>query len=287
MGYIKTTADLAGEEINLFYQDWGTGQPVVFIHGWPLSHEMWEYQLAELPKYGFRCIAYDRRGFGKSDKPWSGYDYDTLASDLNSLLQKLDLNHVTLVGFSMGGGEVVRYISKYGTSRIAKAILISSVAPYLLKTDDNPDGVDQEAFDGFVENLEDDRPEFLSTFGKQFYGVNFISKPVSKSILEWNQMLALQGSPQATTACIRAFSETDFRSEMHALNAIPTLIIHGSSDSTVPIEPTGNQAADLVPNAQYIVYDGAPHGLFYTEKEKLNTDLIQFINQKTEAGAML
>lgn len=287
MGYIKTSADLAGEEINLFYQDWGTGQPVVFIHGWPLSHEMWEYQLVELPKYGFRCIAYDRRGFGKSDKPWSGYDYDTLASDLNSLLEKLDLNHVTLVGFSMGGGEVVRYISKYGTSRIAKAILISSVAPYLLKTDDNPDGVDKEAFDGFVKNIEDDRPEFLNTFGKQFYGVNLISKPVSKSILEWNQMLALQGSPQATTACIRSFSETDFRSEMHALNAIPTLIIHGSSDSTVPIEPTGNQAADLVPNAQYIVYDGAPHGLFYTEKGKLNTDLLQFINQKTEAGAML
>src|SRR5688500_5984743 len=175
MSYIKSASG-----VNLFYEDWGTGQPVVLIHGWPLSHEMWEAQLTELPQQGLRCIAYDRRGFGKSSKPWQGYDYDTLADDLKAVLDELDLNDVTLVGFSMGGGEVVRYLSKYGSARVSKAVLLGAVTPFLLKTSDNANGAPQEVFDGMIEKIREDRPAFLADFGKQFFGVNLLSHPVSQ-----------------------------------------------------------------------------------------------------------
>lgn len=274
MSYIQSNA--SASPVSLFYSDYGTGKPVVFIHGWPLSHEMWEYQLNELPKHGYRCIAYDRRGFGKSTKPWSGYDYTTLAGDLKAVLDELNLNDVTLVGFSMGGGEVVRYCSLFGCARIAKVVLVSSVAPYLLKTDDNPDGVPKEMFVQFAGKIKEDRADFLATFGKIFYGVTLISHPVSQAMLDWNQMLAMLGSPKATLDCMESFSSTDFRREMDRIT-VPALVIHGDADKTVPIEPTGKQAARLIPNATYKVYEGAPHGLFYTEKEKLNADLLAFI----------
>ncbi len=276
MSFIKTTPDNAGKSVQLFYEDYGYGKPVVLIHGWPLNHEMWEYQLAELPKNGIRCIAYDRRGFGKSDRPWGKYDYDTLADDLKELLDQLDLKEVTLVGFSMGGGEIARYIGKYGTNRLAKVVLISAVTPFMLKTDDNPEGVDKSVFDGMVEGLLEDRPAFLAKFAKQFYGVGLLNNPVSQPLLDWNQMLCLMSSPKATTDCVRSFSETDFRGDLQKIN-VPVLIIHGDADKTVPIAVSGNRTAAMLPDATYLVYPDAPHGLFITDKERLNMDLINFI----------
>ncbi|MGI4803209.1 MAG: alpha/beta fold hydrolase [Janthinobacterium lividum] len=264
--------------VKIFYQDLGQGKPVVLIHGWPITSDSWEYQLNELPAHGLRVIAYDRRGFGKSDKPWGNYDYDTLASDLNALLEELDLHEVTLVGFSMGGGEVIRYLTNYGSSRIAKIALVSSIIPFILKTDDNPEGVQQAQFDEFEEQLRDDRPKFLATFGKQFYGDSLLSPSVSSQMLDWTQMMALTGSGKATLECLKAFSTTDFRSELSAVK-IPALIIHGDDDKTVPIKTAGEQAARLLPDADFKVYDGAPHGLLITEKEKLTADLINFITQ--------
>jgi len=276
MKFIESASDTNDNPVKLFVQDIGQGKPVVFISGWPLSSEMWEYQFNVLPKHFIRCIGYDRRGFGKSDKPWDGYDYDTLASDLHAVLEELDLYDVTLVGFSMGGGEVVRYIAKYGDKRIAKIALISSVVPFMLQTDTNPDGLPKETFDGFVEKCEDDRPKFMAEFAKSFYGNSFLNAQVSDEILAWHNMLALQASGRATSRCIRSFSETDFRADLAQIK-VPVLIIHGDADKTVPIEVSGQKTSELLPAAQYIVYEGAPHGLFITEKEKLNKDLINFI----------
>lgn len=262
--------------VNIYYEDWGSGDPVILIHGWPVSHEMWEYQLNELPKHGIRVIAYDRRGFGKSDKPWDGYDYDTMAGDLKALIEELDLDKVTLVGFSMGGGEVARYLSLHGDERIIKAVLVSSIVPYMLQTDSNTNGVPHAMFDEFEEKLTVDRPAFLAAFGKQFFGVSLLSNPVSQPILDWMQMLALHGSLRATVQCMRAFAETDFREDVKRIN-IPTLIIHGDADQTVPIVLTSQQAANDIANAEFIIYEGEPHGLFITQKERLTRDLLQFI----------
>ncbi len=275
MPYIISSTTSA-KPVNIFYQDWGNGNPVILIHGWPVSHEMWEYQMNILPKNGIRVIAYDRRGFGKSDKPWDGYDYDTLAADLKALIDELELDNVTLVGFSMGGGEVARYLSLYGSNRIKKAVFVSAVVPFLLQTDNNPNGVPHEAFDGMEEKLMLDRPDFLAAFGRQFFGVTFLDNPVSQPILDWMQMLALHGSLHATVACMRAFSSTDFRQDILKIS-IPTLIIHGDEDQTVPIELTSNQTANTILNAKYIVYEGEPHGLFITQKERLTQDLLDFI----------
>ena len=268
--------DASGETLKIAYQDWGTGNPVVFIHGWPASKEMWEYQLTELPKQGIRCIAYDRRGFGMSCKPWNGYDYDTLADDLKFVLDELDLRDVTLVGFSMGGGEVARYFSRHGGARVKKVVLISSVLPYMVKTDDNPDGVDAEIFEEMMTNMQEDRPAFLETFGKQFFGVNLLSHPVSTPFLNWFGSLAHVATGRSTQECAKAFASTDFRNDVPQIN-VPTLIIHGDEDKTVPIEASSHRTANLLPQAQYLVYNGAPHGLFYTEKERLNQDLAEFI----------
>ncbi len=276
MTFIKTKSTATNNSVNIFYQEYGTGKPVIFIHGWPLNHEMWEYQLAELPKHNLRCIAYDRRGFGKSDRPWESYNYDTLVDDLNELITQLNLSSVVLVGFSMGGGEIARYIGKYGTEKIEKVVLISSVTPYMLKTDDNSEGLEKEMFDDMVEKISADRPAFLSEFGKQFYGVTMLNQTVSKPLLEWNQMLCLMSSPKATVDCVRSFSETDFRDDVKKIT-VPVLIIHGDADKTVPINVSGNKTAVLLPHAKYIVYNDAPHGLFITEKEKLNADLLNFI----------
>ncbi|SOD78520.1 alpha/beta fold hydrolase [Spirosoma fluviale] len=281
MSYIKSGTDAFGNDIKLFYQDLGTstaGSTVVLIHGWPLSHEMWDYQLAELPAHGLRVVAYDRRGFGKSSQPWDGYDYDTLADDLKAVLDELDLQNVTLVGFSMGGGEVARYMSRHGGARVAKVAFISAVTPYLLKTEDNPDGVDKDVFDEITENIKKDRAAFLQTFGKQFYGVNLISKPVSQAHLDGDFTRAYVASHKATLECAKSFAETDFRDDLTQIQ-VPALIIHGDSDKTVPIEASGERTANALPNAQYIVYDGAPHGLFVTEKDRLTQDLLSFIQE--------
>ncbi len=282
MPFIKTIPDATGHTVNLFYEDLGMGNPVVFIHGWPLNHEMWEYQLSELPMQNMRCIAYDRRGFGKSDRPLKNYDYDTLADDLKSLLDQLELTNVTLVGFSMGGGEIARYIGKYGTERIEKVVLISAVTPYMLKTDDNPEGADKSAFDEMVQKISEDRPAFFTAFGKKFYGVDLFHQPVSQPMLDWNQSLCMMSSAVATMDCVRSFSETDFRKDVLKIK-VPTLIIHGDADNIVPVT-AGKRTSALLTHATYIEYEGTPHGLFITDKERLNADLIYFIGSKDANG---
>ncbi len=264
------------EKINLSYNDYGKGKPVVLIHGWPLSKEMWEYQLNDLVDAGFRVIKYDRRGFGKSDKPWTGYDYDTLASDLNEIITGLNLEDVTLVGFSMGGGEVVRYFSNYNSNKVSKAILISSVVPGMLKSDENPDGVPTKMFEGMMTSLKDDRIGFLEEFGKAFFGIGLVNHPVSAPLMQYYLNLESHASAKATQECMSSFAYTDFTSDLDKIN-VPTLIIHGTSDKTVPIDATSVRAAKMIVNNTFIKYDGAPHGLFYTHKDKLNKDLIEFI----------
>lgn len=280
MPFITTTSvSLSGssEEVNIFYQDIGRGKPVILIHGWPLNYQMWEYQLNELPKHNIRVIAYDRRGFGLSSRPWEGYDYDAFAADLNALILQLDLADVTLIGFSMGGGEVARYLSKFNDDgRVSKAAFISAVTPYLLKTDDNPSGLPQEQFDNIREQLEDNRPRFLSQFAKMFYGVNLFNHPVSDEILQHDLMLAMQASGYSTIKAMQAWSTTDFRNDLKNIN-IPVLIIHGKEDQTVPVGASSDLTAKMIPNAEYIVYDDAPHGLYYTHKHKFNEDLTDFI----------
>lgn len=267
MSFIKSKSSTGNNFVNIFYQEYGIGKPVIFIHGWPLNHEMWEYQLAELPKHNLRCIAYDRRGFGRSDRPWERYDYKTLADDLNELITQLNLSKVTLVGFSMGGGEIASYIGKYGTDKIERVAYISSVTTFRLKTEDNPDGTDKQTFDDTVHKIEEDRPAFLKEFGKKFYGVEENKQAVSEAILEWNQVLCLMSSAKATVDCVRSFSETDFRGDIKKI-MVPVLIIHGDADKTVPIKASGDKTAAILPHAKYIVYKNAPHGLFITEKEK-------------------
>lgn len=262
--------------VSIYYEDSGTGIPVVFIHGWPLSGSMWEYQVTQLPQQGLRCITYDRRGFGKSGRPFGCYGYNTLAGDLKTLLDELDLHKVTLVGFSMGGGEIAKYFSLYGGERVAKVVLISAVVPYMLQTEDNPDGVPQEAFDKMLKEITDDRPAFLEAFNKDFYGVELLNKPVSDAYLANALTQALHASPIATIECAKSFSSTDFRDDVPKIN-VPTLIIHGDKDKTVPIKATAEQAVENIKGAVLKVYEGAPHGLWFTEKDKLNQDLIDFI----------
>lgn len=271
MPYIETA-----DHTPLYYTDWGAGRPVVLIHGWPLNADMWEYQASFLAEHGFRVIAYDRRGFGRSGKPWTGYDYDTLADDLAAIIDKLDLHGAALVGFSMGGGEVVRYLSRHGAARVSHAALVAAVTPFLLQTDNNPDGAPQSTFDGMIAGLKEDRPAFLTPFGKMFFGVGVLTSPVSDEILNWANAMALQAAPNATIACVRAFSGTDFRGDMKALT-MKTLIVHGDSDKTVPIKVAGAKAAEMVPHAIFLTYEGAPHALVMTEKERFNSDLLTFL----------
>lgn len=270
--YVETAPN-----VKLYVKDYGQGKPVILIHGWPLSNEMWEYQIDTLVQNNFRVIAYDRRGFGKSSHPWDGYDYDTLADDLRAIIEQLNLEEAALVGFSMGGGEVVRYFSRHGGKGVSKAVLISSVTPFQLQTDSNPNGVPQEKYDGMAEQIKADRIGFLDSFGKTFFGVSFISKPISTPLLDYYRMLCSFASPRATLECAKSFSSTDFRGEMASVN-VPTLIIHGDEDKTVPIEISSEVATKLIPDNKFIIYEGAPHGLFYIEKDKLNSDLIEFLN---------
>lgn len=283
MKYITSKDALTGEEVALDYSDYGQGKPVVLIHGWPLSKEMWEYQVNDLVQAGYRVVKYTRRGFGKSAKPWDSYDYDAFADDLNAIMEELDLMNATLVGFSMGGGEVVRYLSRYGSNRVSKAVLISSVTPFLVRGGNNPDGVDESVFAEMMQQMKDDRIAFLDEFGKKFFGVNLLKHPVSTPLLEYYRMLAAVASPRATQQASLAFAQTDFRQDIESLK-IPVLIIHGDKDQTVPIEASSDRTAKMIPHAIYKVYDGAPHGLFYTHREQLNKDLISFMGdqQQTE-----
>jgi pimeloyl-ACP methyl ester carboxylesterase len=266
----------AQDGTEIYYTDWGTGRPVILIHGWPLNSDMWEKQSTFLAEHGLRVIQYDRRGFGKSGKPWGGYDYDTFASDLNAVMEALDVRGATLVGFSMGGGEVVRYLSRYGQARVRNAMLMSAVTPFLLKTDDNPEGLDVKVFAGIEESLRKDRPAFLEEFGETFYGRTSLKHTVSGAELEWTQEMALTGSLRATLAAAKAWSTTDFRNEMKGIT-VPVLVIHGTGDATVPIDVSARKSVKILPNATLSEYDGEPHGLFLTAPDKLNAELLAFI----------
>lgn len=263
---------------NLHYKDMGSGRPVVLIHGWPLTGDMWEYQTVALLEAGYRVITYDRRGFGQSSHPLEGYDYDTLTHDLATLIDELDLVDATLVGFSMGGGEVARYLSLYGSARLQSVALISSVVPGLLKTHDNPDGIAIDTFAEIKGQIRKDRFEFLTEFAKKFYGFGVLHKPVSQGLLNWSFMLAIMASPMATLDCVDSWGTTDFRPDLAAFN-VPTLIVHGTNDETVPHKVTAKRVAEALPNAHYIEYEGAPHGLFATAHERLNQDLLAFLEK--------
>ncbi|MBZ4191899.1 alpha/beta fold hydrolase [Niabella beijingensis] len=268
---------ISGDEIRIAFFDYGQGQPVVLIHGWPLSMEMWEYQLAGIVDNGNRVIKYDRRGSGRSSKPWTGYDYDTLAADLNELLVQLDLRNAVLVGFSMGGGEVIRYLKNYGRSRVSSAVLVSTILPFLIQTADNPEGVRADVFDDMISKIKSDRIGFLDSFFKQFFGTALLDRTISKPLMEYYRDLAAHAPQHSTLACIKNFSGTDFRDELGTID-LPLLLVHGAEDLIVPREASADRLKQYFPDAGYAVYAGAPHGLFYTHRERLTRDLVNFIN---------
>lgn len=275
MPYVKTR-----DGTDLYVKDWGSGRPVILIHGWPLSADMWDPQSMALADAGFRAIAYDRRGFGRSGQPWNGYDYDTLADDLADVMEQTGATeNVTLVGFSMGGGEVARYMSRHGGKGVISAALISAVVPYMLKTDDNPDGVPQETFDQIGAGIKKDRAHFFrQTFIPQFFGAGLISSPVSDEVIDMATASALQGGLKPTLACAESFAHTDFRPDLASFT-VPTLIIHGTSDKTVPIDASARAAAKGIPGAQLVEYDGEPHGLNVTASDRLTKDLLTFLGR--------
>lgn len=262
----------------LFLKDWGAGQPVILLSGWPLTADSWDDQALVLAGSGYRVIAYDRRGFGRSSQPWGGYDYDTLADDLAAVIQRTGAEDAVLVGFSMGGGEVARYMSRHGGKSVAKAALISSVVPGMLKSTDNPLGIEQSVFDDMSKDIRDDRARFFAGFFKSFFGVGMLSHPVSSELIEWARDQAMQASLRATLECVKSFSSTDFRGDLAAFK-VPTLIIHGTADETVPIAVSARAAHKGIAQSTLIEYDGAPHGLFATDKHRLSEDLLAFIRR--------
>lgn len=264
------------QHVDLYYQDYGSGQPVILIHGWPLSHRAWEGQVSEIVDAGFRCISYDRRGFGVSSAPWESYDYSSLGSDLNALITQLELKDAILVGFSMGGGEVVRYFTDYGDKNISKAALISSIIPIVKKKEDNPDGVPEKDLRDIMDALKADRVGFLKEFHKNFYNYDKNKDKVSESQLHYDWTIASYASPHATLEAAKAWAETDFRPELKNVT-VPTLIVHGDSDNIVPIKTAGDQAAKRIKNNTYNVIKGGPHGLNVTHKKELNEILISFL----------
>lgn len=271
-----TNNTIAENPVDIYYEDYGKGQPVILIHGWPLSRRAWEPQIPALVEAGYRVISYDRRGFGLSSFPWNGYDYSSLTSDLKALIDELDLNDVVLVGFSMGGGEVVRYFTDHGGARVSKAALISSIIPLVPQKPDNPAGVPQDVLEEIMQALEDDRVGYLKTFHKNFYNYGLLNKQVSDAQLEYDFIIASHASPRATIETAKSWGGTDFRSEMKNVT-VPTLIVHGKSDNIVPIETAGDQAAAGIPNNEYHKIDGAPHGLGVTHKKELNEILLDFL----------
>jgi len=262
--------------IELHYEDHGAGTPIVLIHGWPLSGRSWENQVPALIDAGYRVITYDRRGFGESSQPWSGYDYDTLAADLDALMRHLDLRDATLVGFSMGGGEVVRYLATYGQDRITKAVLASAVPPYLYKAADNPDGgLDDAGIAGFEEGVKGDRLAFLDAFATSFFSAGDDLK-VSQPQREYARDVAAFASPKGTLDCIAAFARTDFRGDLAKIT-VPTLVIHGDSDGVVPFEVSGKRSAELIAGAELVVIEGGPHAINATHAQRFNQALLAFL----------
>lgn len=266
------------EPVRIFYQDYGKGKPVILIHGWPLSHQSWEGQIRTLVEEGFRVIAYDRRGFGKSSQPWGDYDYTTLAGDLRQLILHLDLQDVTLVGFSMGGGEVVRYFTEFGSDRISKAALIASIIPIVAQKGDNPDGVPQKALDEILATLKSNRIGFLKDFHRNFYNYKKDTDEVGQANLDFDFSVASHASPIATIKAAESWAGTDFRKELKNVT-VPTLIVHGDADNIVPYKTSAEQAAKGIADNTYHLIKGAPHGLNLTHRDKLNELLLEFLKK--------
>lgn len=276
MNYISTTSEEKGKKIKLAYQDFGEGQPILLIHGWPLSQRMWEHQIPFFVNAGYRVITYDRRGFGQSDQPWNGYDYDTFASDLNDVITSLELSNLVLVGFSMGGGEIARYIGNYGTAKLSKVILLGAVVPFLLETDDNPHGVDGSVFEGMKQGIANDRAGFFEGFGRNFVNIDANKDRVSEAQVQLNWQIACSASRKGTLNCVDAFGKTDFRKDCEAFD-IPTLILHGDDDAIVPKEVSAEKAINAIKDASLQLIKGGPHGLYTTHHADVNQAMLAFL----------
>jgi len=262
--------------IDLYYEDHGAGKPVVLIHGWPLSGASWERQVPALVDAGFRVITYDRRGFGKSSQPLNGYDYDTLTADLHAIMVELNLHDATLVGFSMGGGEVARYLGRYGNDRVSKAVFMAAIQPSLLKTPDNPGGQDASHFTDTQKAIAADRPEFLTGFFSKFFNVDvLLGKKISEEAIRLNWNIAAGASPKGTHDCVRSWP-TDFNADVASIK-VPTLIVHGDSDRILPIERTGQRTHEAVKGSKLVVIKGGPHGINWTHAEEVNSALLEFL----------
>ncbi|MBW4593839.1 MAG: alpha/beta hydrolase [Brasilonema angustatum HA4187-MV1] len=271
---MSTIATKDGTQI--FYKDWGTGQSVVFSHGWPLNADAWDEQLVFLASNGYRAIAHDRRGHGRSNQPWNGNDMDTYADDLATLIETLDLKDVVLVGHSTGGGEVTRYIGRHGTNRVAKTVLVGAVPPLMLKTEANPGGLPIEVFDDIRAGVANDRSQFYKDLSEPFYGANRPGAKVSQGLREQFWLQSMQVGLKGALDCIKAFSETDFTEDLKKID-VPTLIIHGDDDQIVPIDNSGRLSSQIVKNSTLKVYPGASHGLYSTHREQFNADLLAFL----------
>ena len=268
----------------IYYKDWGSGQPVVFSHGWPLSSDAWEDQMIFLADHGYRCIAHDRRGHGRSGQPWEGNDMNTYADDLATLVERLDLKNAIHVGHSTGGGEVARYIGRHGTKRVAKAVLIGAVTPLMLKTPTNPNGTPMEAFDQIRQAVLSDRSQFWKELSVPFYGANRPGAKVSQGLRDSFWLQGMLAGHKAVYDCIKAFSETDFTEDLKKID-VPTLILHGDDDQIVPIQDSAMLSSKIIKGAILKVVPGAPHGMCSTLKDHINTELLAFFKQSKEAAA--
>jgi non-heme chloroperoxidase len=277
MPYVTVGKENSGD-ISLYYEDHGSGTPVVLIHGYPLSGAAWEKQTAALLAQGYRVITYDRRGFGRSSQPTTGYNYETFAADLRKLITHLKLNNFTLVGFSMGGGEVARYIGKYGSKGVSKAVIVSGVPPYLLKAADNPEGVDGSVFEGIAKAVSADRYAFFTEFFKNFYNTDvFLGKRISEEAVRASWNLAAISSAAASLACVPTWHE-DFRKDVARMD-VPTLVLHGDADRILPISASGERTAKLIKNAIYAVIKDGPHAITWTHAEEVNAKLLEFLGK--------